>query len=576
MDKIFTFRWWCHKVLPLVYDDSLSYYELLCKVVKQLNETGELANELVDKFTELKEYVDSRLEEFEGSIEPMLEEKLDAIIAEWQEDGTIDDIIRRSALNNDVMLQSQYAGDIIISDSYHCSAAVVISELALAYILCAPTKAYAEANSTDNGILYVADLQTNQIATSYEIKCGHGNSMCYDPDFQRLYIAPVYSYTSGTQTSVRKLYSYPLSSTTGIVDTTGLVEISIPDTSDSTMFGVTFNSTDDINYRGLYCINYSYQPYRIRGYDTSIFFSEWGRRLDLNQTTDFSSDAEQGFAFYDKRFYITSARGKVFIYNVVQATGSTLNRITTKFLADSEIVGYRALGEHQDIEFSSNGDLFGASSLRISDGVTDAYLVRILYNGIPKDTNAYKIPMTTMYNMTSNSFYLSDSTIRQFRNANANLKHPAQLNFWADRYSVTQLIVNTNQYFDKLVFYEPVCIVLAADNATFSFGRIIAQNGCVTLQCDKASARLVISDDYTEAFVCSRNGTFDFAGEYMNIETTDSYDIKMGISYTKPLVRFRVLPVISGGGSFYIGQALLETEGLYYGQSRIALASELG
>lgn len=33
-----SFRFWCQKVLPLVYDDSLSYYELLCKVVKYLND----------------------------------------------------------------------------------------------------------------------------------------------------------------------------------------------------------------------------------------------------------------------------------------------------------------------------------------------------------------------------------------------------------------------------------------------------------------------------------------------------------------------------------------------------------
>lgn len=33
------FRFWCQKVLPLVYDDSLSYYELLNKVVDYLNNT---------------------------------------------------------------------------------------------------------------------------------------------------------------------------------------------------------------------------------------------------------------------------------------------------------------------------------------------------------------------------------------------------------------------------------------------------------------------------------------------------------------------------------------------------------
>lgn len=31
-------KFWCFKVLPLVYDDSLSYYETLCKVVEKLNE----------------------------------------------------------------------------------------------------------------------------------------------------------------------------------------------------------------------------------------------------------------------------------------------------------------------------------------------------------------------------------------------------------------------------------------------------------------------------------------------------------------------------------------------------------
>ena len=31
-------RFWCQKVLPLVYDESISYYELLCKIMKHLSE----------------------------------------------------------------------------------------------------------------------------------------------------------------------------------------------------------------------------------------------------------------------------------------------------------------------------------------------------------------------------------------------------------------------------------------------------------------------------------------------------------------------------------------------------------
>lgn len=41
-------KFWCQKVLPLVYDDSLSYYELLCKVTNKINELIENNNELPD------------------------------------------------------------------------------------------------------------------------------------------------------------------------------------------------------------------------------------------------------------------------------------------------------------------------------------------------------------------------------------------------------------------------------------------------------------------------------------------------------------------------------------------------
>lgn len=36
--KVKPFRFWSQKVLPLVYDDSLSYYEVLCKMRDKINE----------------------------------------------------------------------------------------------------------------------------------------------------------------------------------------------------------------------------------------------------------------------------------------------------------------------------------------------------------------------------------------------------------------------------------------------------------------------------------------------------------------------------------------------------------
>lgn len=46
------FKFWCQKVLPLVYDDSLSYYEVLCKVSSKLNEVINSQNGLVQNLPE--------------------------------------------------------------------------------------------------------------------------------------------------------------------------------------------------------------------------------------------------------------------------------------------------------------------------------------------------------------------------------------------------------------------------------------------------------------------------------------------------------------------------------------------
>ena len=52
------FGFWCQKVLPLVYDDSLSYYEVLCKVRDKLNEVISYYNNTDARFAELQTEID--------------------------------------------------------------------------------------------------------------------------------------------------------------------------------------------------------------------------------------------------------------------------------------------------------------------------------------------------------------------------------------------------------------------------------------------------------------------------------------------------------------------------------------
>ena len=66
-DKDF-FKFWCYKVLPLVYDDSLSYYEILCKMVTYINnliETDKLQNDEINKLKQEVQEVQNWIKNFD-------------------------------------------------------------------------------------------------------------------------------------------------------------------------------------------------------------------------------------------------------------------------------------------------------------------------------------------------------------------------------------------------------------------------------------------------------------------------------------------------------------------------------
>ena len=94
------FRYWCQKVLPLVYDDSLSYMELLCKVVDYLNKTmhdvDTLHTDVVQlhaAYVQLQGYVNTYFENLD--VQPEIDKKLD----EMAESGALLNIIKPSVID---------------------------------------------------------------------------------------------------------------------------------------------------------------------------------------------------------------------------------------------------------------------------------------------------------------------------------------------------------------------------------------------------------------------------------------------------------------------------------------------
>lgn len=92
--EIGAFRFWCQTALPLTYDDSLSYYELLNKVVNYLNHTiSDLTavenntSALAEAYNQLQKYVNDYFDDLD--VEAELRNVLDAMA----EDGTLDALL---------------------------------------------------------------------------------------------------------------------------------------------------------------------------------------------------------------------------------------------------------------------------------------------------------------------------------------------------------------------------------------------------------------------------------------------------------------------------------------------------
>lgn len=78
------FHFWCQKVLPLVYDESLSYYEVLCKLSEYIEDVikrlDTLENDLPNTINSI---IDSKLESFKKEFATMFEQEIANIRKEF-------------------------------------------------------------------------------------------------------------------------------------------------------------------------------------------------------------------------------------------------------------------------------------------------------------------------------------------------------------------------------------------------------------------------------------------------------------------------------------------------------------
>lgn len=225
------FRYWCQKVLPLVYDDSLSYYELLCKVVHYLNNVIQAVNEdtaeidnLKTLFAELKEYVDNYFENLD--VDEAINNKLDEMV----EDGTFPASWFVNRIQGNVLSKKENGGlskigDLGLNTDYRTQGSQIVKDGDNYYLyvlqhisdqtpLICSKYSFPDLTLLANKV--IADPTDSNSPFYYDGNSGgaHGNSMCYDDKNNQLIITDtvvgyfIYVKLDNFTTSEVKYWSY--------------------------------------------------------------------------------------------------------------------------------------------------------------------------------------------------------------------------------------------------------------------------------------------------------------------------------------------------------------------------------
>lgn len=226
------FRFWCQKVLPLVYDDSLSYYELLCKVVHYLNNVIQAVNEVTDEvenlkklYIELKEYVDNYFKNLD--VDEAINNKLDEMV----ENGTFPASWFVNRIQGNVLSKKENGGlskigDLGLTTGYRTQASQLVKDGNNYYLYVLQHQSdytplicskYSFPDLTLVASKIIADPTDSNSPFYYNGKTGgvHGNSMCYDDVNNQLIITdtvtghfiyvPLKNYATSTPTYWRYL-----------------------------------------------------------------------------------------------------------------------------------------------------------------------------------------------------------------------------------------------------------------------------------------------------------------------------------------------------------------------------------
>ncbi len=504
--------------------------------------------------------MDGRLDELQKFIQDLkIPEAVKAQLQEWLEDGTLDDIINEGLLQelNDkidtaisatglqmMTTAPNYIGDYLaLSDRYFPSAALKHGDRA--YLFDAVKEAYGLANATDQGRVLIYSISGNNRERVVPIQCGHCNSVAYDANLDRFYIAPVWTYAGGQRLQVSYLITY-----TSDFSSEGQVNIPSP------AMSVSFDPVDG----QLYYFDYSWRIWRYN-YQTNTF--------ELYSTVNhdnvaFSLDAtqryNQDFTIYDRRFYISAPRGNI-LTGVLQEGESNVKYGFNVGHACSNNNYY--LGELEGMEFDETGHLIASMYTTISASLYTGFMVEIETGitppYIPGQAGVYAVNNDTVYVTGSTDLSQAVYEVRSLNQLRMMSLKPTRILIQADADITEPAPVGI--YDDVMLTIEGTYRVPALNVFKGELLLYASANGPHTLQIDSGSGIYI-----------QRGGLLRIAGTQgvrLNMILPNNVGVYVGTEFPRTVVRN--LPVKSGSPDavLTIGSTVPLTTALYYGTQKV-------
>lgn len=200
----------CQKVLPLVYDDSLSYYELECKILKIIQDFIKYQTSINSELSESIKKLFNSQEELDYYIKQSVQENVSQIMNVWKTDGTLENLVasyfQKRLLANRARTTLFAINRIPNTDwrtlTYAVQGFCVMKTKKLGEAEDYVVTVFRTGDDTSKSIIVCRGLTTGTVKWTTEAAVGHGNSCTWKggglaSNFGKVYVAVSGDPTNG-------------------------------------------------------------------------------------------------------------------------------------------------------------------------------------------------------------------------------------------------------------------------------------------------------------------------------------------------------------------------------------------